>query len=193
MIRLALLALVIVLMLVWIFLPVWRRWRDHLKDAPEVADANFRATVLLAFKGLRTKMFARLMDAIGVAVPAVNAIGEFVGAGGIDLNGFLPSIPLGKDASGASVLLSPSQYSPLIFLAVGRITDWLRNHTSTPPGMIDPALAVAVATDSKHVDGSEPSDSIKAICAAPGGDPDEPMRLAGGDRQRRKPHKRRKS
>jgi hypothetical protein len=144
----------------WILHPVYIRWRDYLQHAPELQVAPFGTKVLVLFKGLRTKMLSRLLDGLGVAVPAINAIGEWLGGGGIDLNGILPAIPL-PWADGA--ILSPAQYSPLIFLGLGRLTDYLRNHTTTAPGTIDPALAVKVAGESNNVDGSTPTPALAAI------------------------------
>jgi hypothetical protein len=152
--------LAVVLMGAWILRPAYKRWRDHLKDAPELKDASFGTRVLILFKGLRTKMLARLMDGLGVALPVINAAGEWIGGGGIDLNGILPAIPIGP----ASVL-TPGQYAPLIFLAVGRLTDYLRNHTTTPPDTIDANLAKTVATESTFVQGTRPSPALSAIVA----------------------------
>jgi hypothetical protein len=152
--------LAIVLMGAWILRPAYKRWRDNLKDAPELKDAPFGTRVLVLFKGLRTKMLARLMDGLGVALPTINALGEFFAGGGIDLNGVLPAIPLGKEA-----VLTPAQYAPLIFLLLGRLTDYLRNHTTTPPDTIDANLAKTVATESSFVQGTRPSPALAAIVA----------------------------
>jgi hypothetical protein len=152
--------LAVVLMGAWILRPAYKRWRDYLKDAPELKDAPFGTRVLVLFKGLRTKMLARLMDGLGVALPVINAAGEWIGGGGIDLNGILPAIPIGP----ASVL-TPGQYAPLIFLAIGRLTDYLRNHTTTPPDTIDANLAKTVATESNYVQGTRPSPALSAIVA----------------------------
>lgn len=145
---------------VWILRPAYVRWRDYLQHAPELQDAPFGKKVLVLFKGLRTKMLARLMDGLGIALPAINALGEWFGGGGIDLSAILPAIPL-PWADGA--VLSPAQYSPLIFLGLGRLTDYLRNHTTTPPNTIDPGLAVQVAGQSNNVQGDTPSPSLAAI------------------------------
>lgn len=152
--------LAIVLATVWIFRPAYLRWRDNLKDAPELTDAPFRTRMLVLFKGLRTKMLARLMDGLGVALPAINALGEWFGAGGIDLTGVLPSIPISAES-----VLTPAQYSPLVFLLLGRLTDYLRNQTTTPPDTIDAGLAREVATESNYVQGTKPSPSLAAIVA----------------------------
>jgi hypothetical protein len=150
----------VVLVAFWILRPVYVRWRDYLKNAPELTDADFGTRMLVLFKGLRTKMLARLMDGLGVALPAINAIGELIGSGGIDLSGVLPAIPLGNGAT-----LTAAQYSPLVFLGLGRLTDYLRNHTTTPPDTIDPALATKVADESSYVTGSTPSPALAAVTA----------------------------
>jgi hypothetical protein len=148
----------------WILRPAYVRWRDYLQHAPELQDASFGTKVLVLFKGLRTKMLARLMDGLGVALPVINAIGEFIGGGGIDLNAVLPAIPLpGSGAGGQPLVLTASQYSPLLFLGLGRLMDYLRNHTTTPPNTIDPALAVKVAGQSNNIQGDTPSPAMAAI------------------------------
>lgn len=158
----AIAALAAVLVGFWILRPVYVRWRDYLQHAPELQDASFGTKVLVLFKGLRTKMLARLMDGVGVALPTINAIGEWLQpGGGIDLTGVLPSIPLPWAEAGS--VLTPGQYSPLIFLGLGRLTDYLRNHTTTPPNTIDPALAVKVAGQSNNVQGDTPSPAMASI------------------------------
>lgn len=154
----AIVIVAVVLMAVWILRPAYKRWRDYLKDAPELQDAPFNTKVLVLFKGLRTRMLARLMDGLGVALPAINAIGEFIGAGGIDLSAILPAIPLGNGAE-----LTAGQYAPLIFLLFGRLTNYLRSISTTEMNTIDPSLAVEVAGESNNVKGSTPSPSLAAI------------------------------
>lgn len=150
-----------VLVGVWILRPAYIRWRDFLQHAPELQDASFGTRVLVLFKGLRTKMLARFMDGLGVALPMINAIGEWIQpGGGIDLSGVLPAIPL---PWGAGAVLSPAQYSPLVFLGLGRLTDYLRNHTTSAPNTIDPTLATRVAGESNNVQGVTPSPSLAAI------------------------------
>jgi hypothetical protein len=146
----------------WILRPAYVRWRDYLQHAAELQDAPFGKKVLVLFKGLRTKMLARFMDGVGVALPIINAIGEWIQpGGGIDLSAVLPSIPLPWAEAGS--VLTPGQYSPIVFLALGRLTDYLRNHTTTPPNTIDPGLAVQVAGQSNNVQGDTPSPSLAAI------------------------------
>jgi hypothetical protein len=158
----AIAALAAVLVGFWILRPAYVRWRDYLQHAPELQDASFGTKVLVLFKGLRTKMLARFMDGLGVALPTINAIGEWLQpGGGIDLTGVLPSIPLPWAEAGSA--LSPAQYSPLVFLGLGRLTDYLRNHTTTPPNTIDPALAVQTAGNSNNVQGDTPSPALAAI------------------------------
>src|SRR4051812_116288 len=125
--------LAVVLMGVWILRPAYVRWRDNLQHAPELQDASFGTRVLVLFKGLRTKMLARFMDGLGVALPFINAAGQWFGNGGIDLSAILPAITL---PWGDGAVLTPGQYSPIVFLALGRLTDYLRNHTTTPPDTI---------------------------------------------------------
>jgi hypothetical protein len=145
----------------WILRPAYLRWRDYLQHAPELQDAPFGTKALVLFKGLRTKMLARFMDGLGVALPLINAVGEWIQpGGGIDLSSVLPSIPL---PWGAGAVLTAGQYSPIVFLVLGRLTDYLRNHTTTPPNTIDPALAVKVAGESNNVQGDTPSPSLAAI------------------------------
>lgn len=168
-----------VLVAVWILRPVYVRWRDYLQHAPELQDAPFGKKVLVLFKGLRTKMLARFMDGLGVALPAINAIGEWIQpGGGLDLSAVLPSIPLPWAEAGS--VLTPGQYSPLIFLGLGRLTDYLRNHTNTPPNTIDPGLAVQVAGQSKNVKGDTPSPSLAAIVDPHAPLPGDPVTEAAG-------------
>lgn len=145
----------------WVLRPGYVRWRDNLRNAPELQDAPFGKKVLVLFKGLRTKMLARFMDALGVALPTINAIGEWIQpGGGIDLTGVLPAIPL-PWADGS--VLTPGQYWPIAFIGLGRVMDYLRNHSNTPAGTIDPALAVQMAGQSNNVQGDTPSPSLAAI------------------------------
>lgn len=165
--------------LFWILRPAYVRWRDYLQHAPELKDASFGTKVLVLFKGLRTKMLARLMDGLGVALPMINAIGEWIQpGGGIDLTGVLPAIPL-PWADGS--VLTPGQYWPVAFIGLGRLMDYLRNHTTTPPNTIDPGLAVQIAGQSNNVQGDTPSPSLAAIVdphAPLPGDPAAPVPAA---------------
>jgi hypothetical protein len=146
----------------WILRPAYVRWRDYLQHAPELQDAPFGKKVLVLFKGLRTKMLARFMDGLGVVLPTINAIGEWIQpGGGIDLTGVLPPIPLPWSEAGA--VLTPGQYWPVAFVGLGRLMDYLRNHTTTPPDTIDPALAIQIAGQSNNVQGDTPSPAIAAI------------------------------
>jgi hypothetical protein len=157
MIRIALLLVAIVGMAVWALLPIYKRWRDHLREAPELQDTDWRTRVRVMFSGMRTKMLARLTEGLGLASVAVNAAGEYLGVGGIDLSAILPAIPLGAGK------LEASQYAPLGLIALGRLVDWLRNRTTTAAGQVDPALAVAVASNSEHVEGSRPSPALASV------------------------------
>lgn len=192
MIRTAIVGLAIFCILAWMAAPVLRRWREHLQHAPELADADWKTRVLVAFKGLRIKLLARFMDGVGLAVPVVSAASEMLAAaggmaeaGGLSLNDMLPKIPLPFGAS-----LVPTQYISGVSLLLGRVLDFLRNRTNTPVGTIDAATAVAAATESKYVVGSQPSAALASMTArsgnVPGSEGDDGMRLAGGDVAARK-------
>jgi hypothetical protein len=177
--------LALILMGFWILRPAYVRWRDYLQHAPELQDASFGTKVLVLFKGLRTKMLARLMDGLGIALPFINAAGEWLGSGAIDLNAVLPAIPL----PGSEAVLTPGQYAPLMFLGLGRLMDYLRNHSNTPPNTIDPALAVRAAGESNLVQGTNPSAAMAAIVDPRAVLPDMPAIPAPASQTARRPRR----
>lgn len=152
------LAVGIVLFAIYVLRPAYVRWRDYLSQAPEFADADFKTRFRVLFSGFKTKMLARATEATGALVLALNTASNLTGSGMFDINDYLPAIPIAK-----SIALQPSQYLFAGMILIGRANDWLRSISKTEEGTVDPALAVAVASNSRHVEGSMPSDALAAV------------------------------
>lgn len=147
-----------VLLFIYVLRPAYVRWRDYLQYAPEFIDADRKTKLRALFSGFRTKMLARLTEASGVLVVALNAAGNLTGSGIFDINTVLPAIPLSKTIS-----LEASQYLFAITILIGRANEWLRARSLTVVGTIDPVLAVSMAAHSPSVVGSTPSNALANV------------------------------
>lgn len=152
----------LIVLFIYVLRPAYLRWRDHLQYAPEFIDADRKTKFKALFSGFRTKMLARLTEASGVLVVALNAAGSVSGSGIFDINALLPTIPL-SFGNEKSISLEPSQYLFAGTILIGRANEWLRNRSTTIVGTIDPALAVSMAANSPSIDGSAPSSALAEV------------------------------
>lgn len=88
-------------------------------------EAGWRAKLLVAFNGLKTLIFARLIWLPGAILALYDLVQQEAGQSGINLKDLIPD--------------QYDQYIPLGLFAIGMIIEWLRRITTSPVAKPDQA------------------------------------------------------